>query len=153
MSSRFGDFDDYRDHPELDQGRWEHNVVQTLKGKRGQAALAELETALRAMPERRLIRGEVCHLDRYDPGFGWSFTVPSYCLVGLYAALKGARPEHLALLGGEQDTAEAGANAGITYTMAWEMGYQNDEMWWDETPEARWERALAWVRKHRQDPG
>lgn len=65
--SRFA-FDNDEYDP-LAAGRWEWNLEQAIKGKRGQKALRELEEALLSMPQRRLIAselatpsGEVCTL-------------------------------------------------------------------------------------------
>lgn len=54
------------DDPNLAEGRYLNNARRSLAGKKGQAVLRELRTALLAMPEHRLIRGallqdgEVC---------------------------------------------------------------------------------------------
>lgn len=35
--------------------------------------------------------------------------------------------------------------AGMAYTLAWHLGWKNDEDWGRLTPEKRWEKCLAWV--------
>lgn len=43
-------------------------------------------------------------------------------------------------------TATRGSNeAGFSYTLAWDIGWQNDETWSHLTPEQRWRRCLKWV--------
>lgn len=152
MSSRFGNYDDYREWPMLDYGRWEHNIRQTLKGKRGQRALAEFEAALLAMPIQNLLHGRICEIEVHDPGFGWTLKVPAFCAVGLYAHHKGQSAESLEAVGdvGEQDTAAIGEDAGMSFTMAWHLGELNDEHWHDGmTGGERWHAALDWVRMER----
>ena len=35
--------------------------------------------------------------------------------------------------------------AGMAYTLAWHLGWMNDEAWHGLTPEQRWAKCLAWV--------
>lgn len=35
--------------------------------------------------------------------------------------------------------------AGLTYTLAWELAYRNDETYDRKTPEERWEAFVAWI--------
>lgn len=46
------------------------------------------------------------------------------------------------------DTAYAGKAAGLTYTLAWELAYTNDETFNGLTPEQRYERFMAWLDEH-----
>jgi hypothetical protein len=66
--SRYRDGDDDYWSPEaiLAQGRWEHNVRQVLRSKRGRKALAEIRDALMALPEHRLISGALCTVGSVD---------------------------------------------------------------------------------------
>ncbi len=43
------------------------------------------------------------------------------------------------------ETADRGMEAGLVRTLAWEMGFLNDEMWDRHTPEQRWAACLKWV--------
>lgn len=43
------------------------------------------------------------------------------------------------------DTAEIGKEAGLAYTLAWELAYRNDETYGSMTPEQRWEAFVAWI--------
>jgi hypothetical protein len=64
--SRFTDNDGDDEFWMLDQGRWQHNYRQALKGKRGRQALRDLREALLALPEKRLIEGAVCTVGGLD---------------------------------------------------------------------------------------
>lgn len=74
--SRFDNDGDYEDSIPWD--RWEQIVSNALGGKRGQAALAEIEEALVALPEAKLIEG---HLATKD----------SVCTIGALVAHKRAK--------------------------------------------------------------
>jgi hypothetical protein len=43
------------------------------------------------------------------------------------------------------ETADLGRDAGLTYTLAWELAYRNDETFGSCTPEERWEKFAAWI--------
>lgn len=138
---------DYADGDEaIPWAFWERIVSRALAGKRGQRALAEFEEALVALPEPKLIEGNLAS----DEGV---------CAVGALVAHKLAKRDGLAMAEamaelphGEDyedihETAEAGRNAGLTWAVAWHMAYLNDEKFVDETPEQRYEAMLAWVRR------
>jgi len=38
-----------------------------------------------------------------------------------------------------------GEGAGMTFTLAWELAYRNDETYRALTPEERWERFVGWI--------
>lgn len=57
--SRSGYTDDYGDNDPLALGRYRAQVMSAIRGKRGQALLRELLAALEAMPEKRLVAGEL----------------------------------------------------------------------------------------------
>jgi hypothetical protein len=57
--SRSGYSDDYGDDDPLALGRYRAQVNSAIRGKRGQALLRELLAALDAMPEKRLVAGEL----------------------------------------------------------------------------------------------
>lgn len=130
---------------------WERVVSTALGGERGQQALAEFEEALLALPERKLIEG---HLASED----------GVCLVGAYVAHKQAKDQGIEMAAAidritsdEHDeyhdaedaweTAQAGANAGLSWTVAWHMAYLNDEQFYICSPEERYQKMLAWVRR------
>jgi hypothetical protein len=110
--SRSGYSDDIEDPLAL--GRWRQAVKRSLEGKRGQALLRELATALDAMPDKRLFPG--------------SFATASgeFCTLGVLGAAKGIKTDDL---GDEDfcDTELVGARFGIAKAMASEIMYLNDE--------------------------
>lgn len=110
--------------------RYRGAVTSGMRGMRGQRLLRQLLEALDAMPEKRLIAGELekdgCH-----------------CALGVVGAARGLdmsnidprRPAHVSHA---FDIAEA---------VAREIVFENDENgYWDETPESRWARMRAWVQ-------
>lgn len=70
-------FDSLDDDGGIPMGLWEQMVSNAITGKRGQAALAELELALEALPSKRLIYGSLAKEG-------------TVCAVGAYVASKRA---------------------------------------------------------------
>ncbi len=180
--SRFN-FDDGEGMP---WGLWEGVVSSALGGRKGQAALAAMESALVALPEPRLIRdhiaadGAVCavgalvahqramaedvdlatvieamsagaqcwcghardkHTDGACSGKGWQ-DKPCDC-------------DNYELDEGEDsiyETVDAGQHAGLGHTVAWHLAFLNDEQFASATPEQRYEKMLAWVRRAQGKP-
>jgi hypothetical protein len=136
----------------LDWGRWENNLKQILHGKRGQKVLADLEAALLALPEPRLIEGAICEVTEGEDGA----TKAEYCVIGAYAAAKGKTPDELAQLGGvykdemDEATADLGVSLGMPRTLAWHLGDMNDQAFGESTPEERYNRMLRWVQEQRR---
>lgn len=137
---------------------WEANAERALAGKRGQKALREFKAALVALPKRELIDGNLIELG-WDPNAPDDADAPTLfegvCAVGAYALYKGQTTEQLRKANmeysgedGEGDcwsTAEAGQKVGLTYTLAWELSYRNDETYANLTPSARWWAMYGWV--------
>lgn len=44
-----------------------------------------------------------------------------------------------------EETAALGRDAGLTFTLAWELAYRNDETYRDKTPEERYTAFPAWI--------
>lgn len=156
--SRVGDYDDYDDgDPQavLNYGRWQRNSRAVLTSKRGQKALRDIEAALLALPEPRLAY-ETFHKVEGDK--------VECCVLGAVARARGVEPPEW--LNGEdfkwrdtvdhepaspEDTAFwAEKNLGLAFTLAYNLMDLNDRDVGvgDETPEGRYERILAFVRKH-----
>lgn len=124
------------------------NTERALSGKRGQAVLMELEAALIALPQKRLIRdafecdGEVCAISA----------------LALKRQTEAGKPPEEALkgvadfLGGDYADADlVAARLKTSYNLAWEVMFLNDDRnGWDDkrTPEQRYEQMLAWVREN-----
>jgi hypothetical protein len=170
--SRFGDGDyesDYSNAADL----WQANARRALKGKRGRKALAELREALLALPEKRLIAGALCTVggmnrsemrDKHNYSRGdfeerLATEGEGVCAIGAYVwftkVKAGTDPEaafaELPILldvdSGEWETAEEGQRAGLTYTLAWELAYRNDEAFQAMTPEERYAAFIEWIDK------
>lgn len=107
---------------------WPARVQQVIDGKRGQRILRELIDALLALPERRLIagaiakHGEVCAVGALAKKRGVELTTERDVIID------GKWGKHVfdEWEGGDQETAELGASLGMTWTLAWEIGYKND---------------------------
>jgi hypothetical protein len=166
--SRFGDYEDDSENWALNMGRWQHNAHVALKGKRGRKALAELREALMALPEHKLIEGAVCTVGadrRRDVRPGSSRQAEKFdklvqrdgegvCGVGAYVWYRkvksGVDPADAFaslpdLVSGSPETAYLGEDAGLTYTLAWELAYRNDEEYAGMTPEQRHAAFIAWI--------
>jgi hypothetical protein len=50
------------------------------------------------------------------------------------------------------DTAAEGEKAGLTFTLAWELAYRNDETYRAMTPEKRWEAFIEWIDRELAEP-
>lgn len=134
------------------------NTDRQLAGRKGQATLRELEGALLALPEKRLIGGaiacgnEVCAVGallvqrRVDKGESRDEALARY---------QPAEPEDVDEWGdydtydGYEDPTETIAAAeGVPKLVAWRLAELNDMLLQDCKPEERYERVLDWVRSH-----
>lgn len=107
------------------------NIARATAGKRGQRFFRELVTALDALPEKRLIRGE---LEEEDG---------AVCALGALRKAKGVALEPLR----ESDWDELGNAFHVAPMLTQEVMYENDEAWRcdSETPEERWARMRKWA--------
>lgn len=124
----------------LAYGRWERNSQATVRSKRGQASLRELEAALLALPEPRLYADTFC--TTLDDG-----TVQA-CVLGALALHRGLDvPDYFDDELNADDQARWAANhLGLTYTLAWNLIERNDEMYAKATPDERFTMMLGWIR-------
>lgn len=164
--SRFDDSCDYEQGFQNQADLWHANARRALAGKRGKKALAELRDALLALPEKRLINGALCTVnpaERRPLGFPGEFNRmietegEGVCAIGAFLWHKqvkaGVDPQEafasLPTLSAEDDgpwaTADAGAAAGLTYTLAWELAYRNDELLDGMDPEDRYTKFMEWL--------
>ncbi len=106
-------------------------VEKSINGKRGQAFLKELAAAMDAMPEKKLITGELV-----------SETTFEACTIGVVCKSRGLDVSKVDFY----DPDSVGNLVGIARSMAAEIEYENDERGrHDETPEQRWVRMRKWV--------
>lgn len=106
--------------------RWRGAVASAIRGKRGQAFLREVLTALDAMPQKRLIRGELEHDG-------------DVCTLGCLGRARGLTMDEV----DPYDRVTVASIFGIAEAMAAEIMFVNDD--WQETPEQRWQRMREWV--------
>jgi hypothetical protein len=121
-------------------GLWEGNCRRSIKGKAGQAALRELEAALLALPEKRLIVGELEN------------AAGEVCALGALKRYKGVEEVKA---DPEWEMEEVGVELGMPRLVAWQVVYVNDEgVDWRSlaSPEERYEKVLAWVRTQLTQP-
>lgn len=124
---------DYTDDLDpLDLGRWRGRVASAIRGKRGQRLLRDLAAAMDAMPEKRLVYGE---LEKDG----------CYCALGVVGKARGL---DLASLDPEDSDSVAGA-FDIASPLAREIVAENDDYWGhSEDPEMRWTRIRGWVERN-----
>lgn len=148
----YGEEEDFPGQAALQQ----KNLERLLAGKRGQVVLRELEAALLAVPDRKLIAnhgakdGQVC--------------VVAALAVHLKVTLGQAREQVLRELeeeerqylgddyeegwGDDQWTVDLGESIGIPHSLAWRLVALNDVDLDYCTPEQRYEKVLKWTRGH-----
>jgi hypothetical protein len=137
---------------------WDANCRRSIRGKVGQRELRELEAALLALPEKRLIHGALINDD-------------GVCAIACYAKHKGI---DLSKFDPEYESDEVGIAAGMPRLVAWKVVALNDveldyryvvmegptqkfgylgagggcgSLRVPITAEERYERVLAWVRE------
>lgn len=111
--------------------KWRGQVMSSIRGNRGQAFLRELIEALDAMPEKRLITGEL----RKDG---------EVCALGALGSKRGMNLESL----DPEDYEIVGTEFGIAHQLAQEIVYINDEAYKYRTPEERWRKVREWAKRH-----
>lgn len=146
---------------------WQANCRRSLVGKQGQAALRELEAALLALPDKRLIA------NRLVDGDG------DVCALGALGRQRGQLPTPDAITEGDwedegdDDMEEYGVLLGIPRLVAWKIVEINDiqidghyvdaigpvkphgwrpRVFIPVTPEERYDQVLAWVHRHLAQP-
>jgi len=129
---------------------WMGTAKRAIEGKRGQKVLRELKASLEALPEKKLIYGQVCN------GEG-------VCAVGALAMnrlmqIGKSREEAMAILQKKYPAEEwedaperTGKDLFITRTLCWEIMEKNEghRMSGSKvTDEDRYNYVLDWVNKH-----
>lgn len=111
---------------------WRGQVRSAIRGKRGQAFLRDLATALDSMPQRRLIAHEL-EVDG------------EVCAIGSLGAQRGIDMSRLDP--GDHD--QIAATFDIASQLVQEIEYINDySPRHDEPPEGRWLRMRKWVQEN-----
>jgi hypothetical protein len=118
-------------------GLWQANCERSLHGKQGQEELRELRAALLALPEKRLIVGE---LEDSEGGI---------CAIAAYGKHKGL---DLLRFDMDHDSDEVGIAGGMPPLVAWKVVEMNDLQFDQLTPERRYQKMLAWVESKLAGP-
>lgn len=119
--------------------RWRGAVKSAIRGRRGQAFLKEMLSALDDLPDKRLIEGE---LEAHG----------AVCAIGSVGAKRGLDMGKI----DPYDRETVAGTFGIPLALAAEIMYENDEgagYWREETPEQRWRRVRNWVAGKILNPG
>lgn len=157
--SRSGYYDDNDDI--LAHGRWRAQVRSATYGRRGQKLLKDMLAALDALPEPRLIAGDLVFTgepqwshpspdediilggDQLVDGSGRVVRVGDVCALGALGLARGMDMSKL-----DPHEAESVADAfDIAHQLAREIVYENDEGGYSETPEQRFIRIRRWVER------
>jgi len=130
--SRSG-YDDYYDGDDYwDLIRWRGAVQSAIRGRRGQAFLRDMLTALDELPAPRLICG---YLYRDGPEGG-------VCALGAVGLARGMDMTDL----DSYDREQVAIAFAVAPALAAELSYINDESSArPESPDERWVRVRAWV--------
>lgn len=113
-------------------GRWRGQVLSATRGIRGQAFFTDLLAALEEMPEKRLITDELQQEDG------------EVCALGALGVKRGIDLQDI----DPEDSDCVAERFNIASQLAAEVVYENDEGGRrGETPEERWTRVHAWVKK------
>lgn len=107
---------------------WRGAVVSAIRGKRGQAFLAEMLAALDAMPVKELA-AEVLVKDG------------CMCALGAVANARGLDVSDI----DPEDFEAVSETLKIPNSLAREIAYLNDDDWPDQMPANRWRRMRYWV--------
>jgi len=108
---------------------WRGTVASALRGKRGQAFLKEMLTALDALENKRLVAEALV-------------AGTEVCAMGAVAKARGIDMEMV----DPEDPATVAGIFGIAGPMAQEIAYMNDEGGpHKETPEHRYQRMRKWI--------
>jgi hypothetical protein len=116
---------------------WRGAVASAIRGRRGQAFLREMLAAMDALPEKKLVHGEL----EADG---------AVCAIGSVGRARGIDMARL-----DPDDAEGvAATFKISTALVREIVFENDEAfgyWREETPEGRFSRMRAWIVAHLKD--
>lgn len=118
------------DHEQWQLIRWRGAVKSALRGRRGQAALREILSALDALPNKRLAADSL----QNEKG--------EFCTLGALGRARGLDMSEL----DPEDMETVAGTLGVADAMAREIVYQNDDANSPlESPERRFSRMRAWV--------
>lgn len=112
--------------------RWRGAVASAIRGKRGQAFLSEMLTAMDALPEKQLVAWE---LEAHG----------QVCAIGSVGRARGVDMTKL----DPEDYDRVASTFGVASPLAQEIVWMNDEAGpWKETPEQRFTRMRNWIERN-----
>lgn len=120
--------------------RWRGVVASSIRGRRGQAFLTEMLATLDAMPVKRLIANELAVPIKCRCSWCQSQGA-AVCAIGAVGRSRGVDMDKL----DPEDPYGVAGVFGIATPLAQEIVYMNDEGWYGQTPEQRFDRMRAWV--------
>ena len=114
-------------------GLWRAAVQRAIDGKRGQAFLREMASALDAMPVKELVADDIVRDDQH------------VCAIGAVALARKVDVKDIDVT----DRHAVAKTFGIAPALAAEIAFENDDDfgYGDRTPAERWQRMRAWVAK------
>lgn len=121
-------------------GLWQANCVRSIKGKAGQTVLRELELALLALPEKRLIADEL------------QTVAGEVCAIGALVKYCGIEKTQ----SDPEEMEDVGVELGLPRLVAWKVvalndveiqGHYEQGIYQPVTPEERYKRVLKWVQR------
>ncbi len=125
MSRSGYDDDDYDQWANI---RWRGAVNSAINGKRGQAFLMELISALDALPEKKLVANEL-EMDG------------QVCTLGAIGRARGIDMKNI----NPEDCCTVANNFGISQALAREIMFMNDDVSVWELSDARFSRMRRWI--------
>lgn len=149
---------------------WQWNLSRALASTKGQARLREFRDALLAVPGHRLVRssiatpdGDVCAIGafaahkRTQRGSTWAEATAdlnqTYHPVQSRTKRDGSQYEFVEEADAWQTQDVGVRECGLNRTLAWHLGYQNDESFYGaRTPEQLWQATYDWVCKQLGEP-
>lgn len=130
--SRSGYTEDDGDEDQWATIRWRGAVASAMRGKRGQAFLSEVLTAMDALPEKKLVSMELEHNG-------------AVCAIGSVGKARGIDMSGIDV----EDYSRVASIFGINEKLAQEIMWMNDDAGpWKETDEQRFERMRKWVERN-----
>lgn len=115
--------------------RWRGMVASATRGKRGQLFFKNLVSALESMPDKKLISSAL----ESNEGV---------CAMGALAQHQKIDVKNIDPMQSDQ----VASLFDIAPCLAQEVAYENDEVYWSETPEHRWSRMYRWAKENIRSP-
>lgn len=134
------------------QALWDNAVRRATYSKRGQKVLREIEAALLALPEKRLIEGLLCDgtgvcavgalaaYRKVQGGMTWTEAFSTLDESSQYDIEDGDYPSV------DETAYFAEDKLKMSFAFSWDLAFNNDHRYGRLSPEARYEAVLKWVR-------